>query len=304
MTDPLGSAELVHTERQRHIDYARAWLAGYRSPKTRENYATGITQWFEFLERFGVDPLKVARPHVDLWLRELEVTGRAPRTVASRFTAVRSFYRYLHEEELWLGRLPTAGVKGPKIPRKSPTGYLDRGQLADLVRASRAFGPNAHALVCILVFNGLRIGEVCSLDVESLSMRSNYPVMTFIRKGGDWGTAVLGRTTEIAVRAAIGERTSGPLLLTQIGTRMNQQAAQRVLGRCAPAIENCPARIHPHMLRHSWTTMAIADGVPMDQLVHDGGWVDSRMPMAVYAHGQENPLRAASHRVESLVLSL
>ena len=35
---------------------------------------------------------------------------------------------------------------------------------------------------------------------------------------------------------------------------------------------------------------------------HDGGWADHRM-VAYYSHGQDNPVKAATHAVAGLVLS-
>lgn len=302
VTDSL--TDLVDAHRRRpHEDLAAAWLAAYRSSETRQNYTSGIKRFFEFLDTYAIDPLSVKRPHVDLFLRSLEADGCKPRTVSNRLTIISSFYRYLVEEEV-IGKNPCVRVVRPKTPRKSPTGFLRRAQLSDLVRASAVVSPMAHAAISILVFNGLRVGELCSLDVSSLGKRGHYPLLTFTRKGGEIGTAVLGRSTEAAVMEALGGRQAGPLLLTRINSRIGQQWVQRQLERCRPAIQNCPERLHPHLLRHSWTAMAMADGVSLDQIVHDGGWCDARMPTTVYAHGQEAPEKAAAHRIESLVMSL
>lgn len=304
--DSFGDAGQLQAFRRVHEDYAAAWLAGYRSAETRQNYLSGIKRWFGFCDRMGFDPLNVARHHIELFLRSLEVDGCGPRTVLNRLTIVSSYYRWLVDEEI-LAKSPTLRVRRPKVPRRSPTGFLRRAQVSELVRASAVISPQAHAAIAILAFNGLRVGEVCSLNVESLGKRGHYPLLTFWRKGGELGTAVLGRTTEAAVLAALDELEeprTGPLLRTRIGTRIGQQWVQRQLDRCRPAIQNCPARLHPHMLRHTWTAMAMADGVPLDQIVNDGGWADARMPVSVYAHGQDAPEKAASHRVESLVMVL
>lgn len=286
---------------RRHEDLAAAWLAGYRNDRTRDSYALSLRQWFAFCDGMRFDPLEIKAAHLDLWLREMELAGRADRTISQRITAVSTWYRWLVVQE-YLARNPADGVRRPKIERRSPTAWLKRPQIADLIEAARDKSPHAEALIMLLALNGLRIAEACSLDVESLSLRDDYPVLTFVRKGGRVGSATLARPTENAIRRAIDDRLTGPLLLTQAGTRMNQRAAQRIIDQLMPHVRGHHGRITPHALRHSWTTLALEAGVTQDQVRHDGGWADGRM-VSYYAHGQDNPLKAATHLVSSLVLS-
>ena len=276
-----------------------AWLAGYKAPRTREVYDISVRQWIVWCASHDVDPLQAVRAHLELWQRSLEESGRKPRTVASRIGAVACWYKYLLDEGVIVVD-PSARVKRPKIERRSPTAWLTRPQLADLVAAARSEGGHPYALVALLAFNGLRIAEACSLDVESLAWAGEFPFLSFVRKGGHDGRAVLARETEKAVKGAIGERTSGPLLLTEAGTRMNQKAAQRILDRCVKHVHGAHGRVTPHVLRHSWVTAALAARVPQDQVQHDAGWIDSRM-LSYYAHGQAQPERATTHAVSAFI---
>lgn len=300
LTVPAGGLAALATVTARpHETYAAAWLAGYRSPRTREAYRISITQWFTWCASKGLDPLQVVRAHIELWQRELEASGRKPRTVSLRITALASWYRYLIDEEV-LTKDPVRRVRRPKIERRSPTAFLTRPQMADLLEGAQALGPHPYALVCVLALNGLRIAEACSLDVDSMRTDGFYPVLTFIRKGGKTGQAVLSRPAEAAVMAAIDGRGSGPLLLTRAGTRMNQRAAQRIIDQAMKGVRGRHGRITPHALRHSWATACLAAHVPADQVQHDGGWADPRL-LSYYSHGQEAPARAATHAVAAFV---
>lgn len=276
-----------------------AWLAGYKSPATREVYATSVRQWRTFCAEHGVHPLAALRAHVELWQRTLEAAGRKPRTVYARLASVGSWYQYLVEEGV-LDRSPMIGVHRPVIERRSPSAWLTRAQLADLLAAGTALGPHPSALLHVLALNGLRIGEACSLDVASLGWDGYYPTLTFTRKGGKEGRAVLARPTESAVRAAIGDRASGPLLLNQTGARMNRACAQRIIDRSLLEVRGFHGRITPHSLRHSWGTACVDAHVPTDQVQHDGGWADPRM-VGYYSHGKDAPARAATHAVAAYV---
>lgn len=300
----LSDAELLLNRRvgPRFDDLATAFLVSYHNPKTRESHSTSLRQWHTFTTAYGFDPVRPERPHIELWLHQLEQLGKGPRTRQQRLTTLHLFYAYLIDEGV-IDKDPTARVKRPKVPRYTTTGYLRNSQLLDLVNASVVLGPHAHALICVLVFNGLRIGEACGTDVGSFFYRDSYPYLRVRRKGGNYQDIELSRRTEHAVEAIVMGRYDGPLFLTSAGTRMNRAAAARLLERCRPAIRNCPERLHPHLLRHSWSSEGLRQGIALDQMIHDGGWKDGRMLHEVYAHGHDMPGRAAAHRIESAVLS-
>jgi site-specific recombinase XerD len=280
---------------------AGAWLAGYASARTRATYRAGIRLWFQWCADHGLLPLNAERAHLELWQRHLETSGYAPRTVAGRLTALASFYRYCENEEL-LTRSPMARVRRPRLDRRSPRSALTRGQLHDLLNSAQEQGPHPYGLLCLLAFNGLGISEATSLDVTALDYDGLFPILRLIRTGGRPGVAVLARPTEAAICTCIEDRTSGPLFLNRHGTRMDQRAAQRILDRATGRLHGRHPRITSHVLRHTWTTLAIDAGVPHDQTQHDGGWSDARM-VAYYTHGRDNALRATTHSVAAYVLS-
>ncbi|UDY34017.1 tyrosine-type recombinase/integrase [Dermatobacter hominis] len=248
-----------------------------------------------------VAPLDARRAHIELWQRELEHRDYAARTIALRLTALASFYSYCENENL-ISRSPMLRVRRPRVERRSPRTSLSRGQLHDLLAAARELGPHAHGILCLLAFNGLRISEATRLDVDALDYDGLFPILHITRKGGRPGVAVLARPTEAAIIACADGRSSGPLFLTRSGTRAGQRSTQRILDRCAHHLRGHRTRITPHVLRHTWTTLAIDAGVPHDQVQHDGGWADPRM-LAYYTHNRDNALRSATHSVAAYVLS-
>ena len=276
-----------------------AWLARQRSAGTRETYGIAFRLWRRWCAEHGIDPLQAIAPHFEIWQRTLEQDGKMPRTIYGRLAAVASFYGYLVEQEV-LEKDPMRTVRRPKIERVSPSSWLKRPQLADLLAAGAELGVHQNATLHLLVLNGLRVGELCSLNVESLSMERYTPTITFTRKGGKQGKARLSRPTEDAVRRAIGNRTSGPLLLNQWDRRMNRACVQRIIDQALKGVHGAHGRITPHTLRHSWTTAALDAHVPADQVQFDGGWSDQRM-VTYYSHGHDAAEKAATHAVTAFI---
>jgi site-specific recombinase XerD len=62
---------------------------------------------------------------------------------------------------------------------------------------------------------------------------------------------------------AIDDRTTGPILLTCRGTRMDRHCATRRLRRLADEAGVKLPRMHPHMLRHTFVTTMLDAGVDL-----------------------------------------
>lgn len=281
---------------------AAAFVAGYANEKTRMAYSMHLRDWLGFCDTHELDPMAVQRVHVELWLRSLEARDLKPRTIALKVTTVRSFYRYCVDEE-WLEVNPAGRVKGPAIDRRSPRGALTRTQLFDLVDGARQISPSAHALVMVLGFNGLRIGETCAANVTDLVYDGFSPVLILPnRKGGKQGAAALSRPVETALHECVGDRTEGPLLLNRAGNRLTRHNAQTILDRAMVNVRGRHPRVSPHVLRHTWCTLAVDAGASLSRIQHDGGWSDTRMA-EYYCHTRHDPLNATTHLVAAHVLS-
>lgn len=279
-----------------------AFIAGYANPRTRSSYTIHLRDWFSFCASHDFDPMTAQRMHVELWARELEARGLKPRSRALKITTVRSFYRYCVDEE-WLAVSPAERVKRPTIERRSPRGALTRTQLADLVEGARHLGPHQHALVMLLGFNGLRIGETCAANVEDLVHHGFSPVLLLPeRKGGKEGVAPLSRPVEAALLECIGDRSHGPLLLNRWGNRMTRSNAQQVLDTASKNVRGRMPRLSPHVLRHTWCSLAVEAGCDLARLQHDGGWSDGRM-REYYTHSKNDPLNGTTHLVAAHVMS-
>ena len=91
-----------------------AWLATYRSVRTRRAYAGDLADWLAWLHAAGLDPLQARRVHVDLWVRGLLDAGAAASSTARRLSALSGWYRHLAEHDL-VEANPVAPVRRPRV---------------------------------------------------------------------------------------------------------------------------------------------------------------------------------------------
>lgn len=101
--------------------------------------------------------------------------GLSRRTVARKLSATRSFFRYLHIEDL-LPANPTRAVRAPRAERRLP-GRLGRGEVASLFQmvedgASKNTLTGTRNLVIfeLLYGSGLRLSELHGLDIQELDL--------------------------------------------------------------------------------------------------------------------------------------
>lgn len=280
-----------------------AFLVGYEG-HTRAAYARDLADWLAFCHHRSIDPLSARRAHVDAYARELgEVQGRARSTVARRLSALAGFYAYAIDEGL-IHRSPLAGVRRPKVAEDSQTTGLDRDQLRALLAVARertvtGAGQSVRdlALVTLLAYNGLRIGEALAADVEDLGTERGHRTLRITRKGARRATVVLAPVTARALDDYLGERDSGPLFITAGAKRLDEPAAFRMVRRLARAAGlDCADRLSPHSLRHAFVTLALDAGVSLRDVQDAAGHGDPRTTRR-YDRARHNLDRAATYAV-------
>jgi site-specific recombinase XerD len=297
----------------------REWLVGYASVNTREAYRRDIAHWLGFLHASDVDPLTGARRvHTHAWLRAQETAGAAAASRARRLAAVSAFYGWLIAEDRTDRANPAAidPKRKPKVDqRASRTPGLSRAQAEALLAAADAdTGPQAArtaTVVALLLYTGLRVGELVGADVEQLGHDRGHRVLRFTAKGGGQHLVALpapvtrrldaylaGRADLTAARVPVpagqaGARPRRPLVATATGGRLDRGAVTRLLTRLAQTAK-IPVRMSPHVLRHTCATLARDAGATLEDVQDQLGHADARTTRR-YDHGGARLDRAPAY---------
>jgi integrase/recombinase XerD len=264
---------------------------------TRDAYGRDLSEWAAFCAGLGVHPLAAGLDHGDAFVRVL-AEGRwlSPASVARRLAACASFYRYVVQARL-LPESPFAGVCRPKITDESTTVALTRDEAAALRLTAAGDGARSHALVALLLHNGLRISEVLSRDIGHLGWERGHRTLRLERKGGRVQTAPLTPATAEVLDAYIGERSEGPIFVTATGARWTRRHAGRVMRRLAhEAGLPSAAQVTLHSARHTFATAALDAGVALRDVQAAMGHADPRTTMR-YDRSRESLDRHATYAV-------
>lgn len=248
MTDPeLGKAWLESLAHQRRL-----------SRHTLANYARALASLSQLSEGRPLRGLETA--HVRRYVARLHAGGLSGRTLALTLSAWRGFYAWLARHHGFSAN-PAQGVRAPKSPRRLPDA-LSVEQAQQLLEGAVPETPEGlrdRAMFELLYSSGLRLGELVALDAEDGRLDLRQGEVTVTGKGSKTRTVPVGGRAREALRdwlkaratiAAPGERA---LFVGARGRRIAPGTVQARLKAWSRA-KGVGARVHPHMLRHSFAS--------------------------------------------------
>ena len=256
-----------------------AYLARFKG-QSRIHTDSDLRGYLGWCQQRGLDPLAANRPHVELYIRSLqEVRRYQPSTVSRRLSVVAGFYRTCVIDGV-LEHSPAEYVRRPHVPAQSPTLGLTHLQFEAMLTAARQ-SPNRcdFALVTMLGLLGLRIFEATGSDIDDLGEQHGHRVLRVHGKGDKISLVPLPPAVSRAIERAVDNRTTGPILLTSRGTRMDRHCATRRLRRLADQAGVKLPRMHPHMLRHTFVTTMLDAGVDLRDVQIAARHADPRTTM-------------------------
>lgn len=307
--EPNNAVELLSTAMTRGnpTEIALAsFLVRYRGT-TFTNYKATLRDFCAWCATKGVDALGVTRPMMEVWVREQEDTGVTPSTIHRKMSTIRGFYGLAIEDD-HLVKNPTLHVRLPKVwEEQQRRPYLTPLQYAAILEASRKTGAKEHAVIALFGMCGLRIAELCSLNVEGMYVHAGHDVLTFIGKGKKPAEVPMPVPVSRAVHQYQDldepRRTRGPLFLNEHGHRLTVDNATLIVKKMAVAAHIDPKAISPHGLRRTFCTSGLLSGVPIAEMQvamrHSDPRTTSRYNMA-----KSNLDRHASHRVASYLAGM
>lgn len=243
-----------------------------RSPHTVRAYLADARALCAHLNTAGcrLEELDVAT--LRSWLSGMHASGASRATMARRVAATRVFTAFLTRT----GRLaadPGPMVSAPKQQRSLP-GVLDEERAAVALDNSSPPDDSAAALrrtavVEALYATGIRVGELCALDLDDIDRER--------RTLRVWGKGSAQRVVPVGAPAlAALERwlrhgrphwatpTSGPaVFLGARGGRLGTRTARRDVHQCLDRDTAQNGSSSPHTLRHSAATHLLNGGADL-----------------------------------------
>lgn len=250
------------------------------SPNTVKAYDRDLREFSAFLSGYyggaawswqGVDRIAMRG-----FLGHLARRGLSKRSMTRTLSAVRSFYRWLHRNEL-VEANPARAVGAPRLERHLP-GYLDRAQIDLLfqmaeVRAWEGKFVDVRNLAILELFysTGMRLSELQGLSRTDLDLVSQQAKVR--GKGRKERIVPIGDHATLAVRNYEAKRDElirriGPkadrmaVFLAVTGKRIGVRAVQKAVTAFLRQIDE-EAGLTVHSLRHTFATHLLDAGADL-----------------------------------------
>lgn len=265
---------------------------------TLDAYRRDLVDFAGFLKRRGRALEAADATNIRDYLAAIRGAGHKAATSARRLSALRQFYAFLFAEKVRdddPAHVIDAPQKGQVLPK-----YLGEEEVERLIAAARAQGGadglRTVALLELLYATGLRVSELVGLKLSNIARDGQ--TLTVFGKGNKERMVPLSDPARDAVSAWLAERDgpkkgAGAGFLFPSGARAGhipRAAFNDMLKVLAAEAGIDPARVSPHVLRHSFASHMLAHGADLRSLQQLLGHADISTTQ-IYTHVLDERLK-------------
>jgi len=228
------------------------------SEHTIKAYRRDLNKLVDFCDGRGAILWQGLTNHlVRLFSASLNANGMHAKSIQRILSAGRGFSQYLIQQGA-LKTNPFDDVRAPKAEKRLPK-TLSVDQITSLVEidVNDPLSYRDKAILELFYSSGLRLAELCSLDLNDLNLADQMVRVT--GKGDKSRDLPIGRQADQAIRNWLLQRNSFPLkdfeavFVSKHGNRISPRNIQARVKHWASK-QGIEVSVSPHMLRHSFAS--------------------------------------------------
>jgi site-specific recombinase XerD len=265
------------------------------SPHTVSAYLSDVNLFIEWVGRQSiVTPDAVTKDVVRQYIGFLTTMKMAKRTTGRKLAALRRYFGWLARNQQ-ISVDPTIGVRTPSDTGRLPK-VLTNEQLGALLHTDDTDQPDWKiardtAVIELLYGSGLRVSELCSLDIDSINVKQL--AVSVMGKGGKERRVPVGEPSLVALKQWVALRSevvtnasTVALFVNSRGTRLGTRDVRRIIDA------RSLAPTHPHALRHTYATHLLDNGADLRAVQELLGHADVATTQR-YTHVSKERLKSA-----------
>lgn len=237
------------------------------SDNTRMAYLSDLDRLEDYFRQQGIDFERATVDDLSAFVAFVYDLGIAPRSVARMVSGIKSIYRYLKLEKE-ISNDPALLLAVPRIGRHLPTvlSVDEIDALAGAIDTTTPTGRRNRAIVETLYGCGLRVSELCNLEIGRVDFRQGLVLVE--GKGSKERLVPMSDVALTLISDYIrDDRSALPVkpgeenivFLNVRGHRLTRQMIFTILRRLADDA-GITQVISPHTLRHSFATHLLEGG--------------------------------------------
>ena len=238
------------------------------STNTLQSYKRDITQYQEYIDKNGLNYLKLDSEDIDKYFEHLKTMNKKTSTISRNLATIRSFYQFLLRTKK-IKKDPTTGVQSPKVEKKVPN-ILTSKEVELLLNQPKSIdlkGIRDKAMLEFAYATGMRVTEIISLNIADVNLEQSYVVCnTGLKKRniplGSLSLKALRDYIEKARPILIKDENVTALFVNINGKRLTRQGFWKIV-KFYKEQANISKEITPHVLRHSFATHLLQNGADL-----------------------------------------
>ena len=267
------------------------------SATTLKTYQSDLRCFEAFLktQEEQLDWTLVDRDRVRLWVADRMGSEAKPQTIKRSLSSLRTYFRYLIMREI-ITVNPMSLIPNPKTQKVLPAfvrqADMDR-LLDDIPFDDSDTGHRDYLILLIFYTTGIRVSELCGLNVEHVDM--NRMELRVLGKRNKHRVVPFGEELMRCLEAYLARRakhdtaTAGPLFLNNKGKRIRDFQVRQIVKHYLSLVTTQKKRT-PHVLRHTFATVMLNNGADLEA-VKDLLGHESVATTQVYTHATFEELK-------------
>lgn len=271
------------------------------SANTISSYSKDLYLFEKFIKTENISISNISSDNLRDYLNQLHQDDLRSSSIARKISCLKSFYKFLVEENI-IKSNPTLHLHTPKKESKLPK-FLSEEEVFKLLdfinKDNSEFGIKLSCMFEILYSAGLRVTELVSLPISSIQKITNEKGQETLRnyliikgKGNKERIAALNQSAinklmqYLDFRKEMGQESSKWLFTGMVRSSKKQdktrqkehlkkpktdlkdkhitrQRLHQMLKELARKAQVEPTRVHPHVIRHSFATHLLNNGIDL-----------------------------------------
>ena len=232
---------------------------------TIDAYRRDIIFFCDFLYKlFEIDEFsKIARNHINYYIKELHDKKYTPTSVTRKIAAIRGWFRWLSANEI-VQNDPSLSVELPKLTKKLPK-VISVAEIENILK--NHLTDIESAVLELLYGAGLRVSELVNLELNNIDMSARY--VRCIGKGSKERIIPVGEKAIKALKTYLKKRElvikkfrldTKKLFIKDNGSAVTRQDVYVFIRKQGELLKK---HISPHTLRHSFATHMLENGADL-----------------------------------------
>lgn len=281
------------------------------SPNTVRTYRASLRQWFKYLA--DNDASNPTPDTVRAYRQHLKDTGKKPTTIQNYIIAVKQFFKWTEDEQLY----PNIAkhIKGAKISHEHKKDYLTSQQakkVLETIPQDTLKGKRDYAMLALMLTMGLRTIEVSRANVGDIRTQGDAVVLYVQGKGHVDKDALvrMPNHVETAVRTYLKVRKASDPQSPLFASTSHQNAGQRMTTRSISGIVKSSfiaagydsPRLTAHSTRHTSATLSLLNGATLQETQQLLRHVNLQTT-EIYAHNLNAIKNQSSQKVDDAIFN-